>query len=237
MLDRRKLSRVPGARTLTAALRRARSSASAGKVADSAIFWEDHYASGGDSGPGSFGRLARHKADTLNGFVRRFDIRTILEFGCGDGNQLALAEYPSYVGLDTSATAIKRCIERFADDPSKSFFWYHPDYFRDRTNALTAELVLSVDVVYHLVEDTVYERYMQNLFNAGESWVAIYAPDRNDPAVDPSVTWRRFTEWIDLNAPGWLLAHHVAAPYPDDSDISVGSTSEFWFYQRKGSGG
>src|SRR3989339_1402077 len=65
-------------------------------------FWEARYRSGGDSGLGSFGRLAQFKADVLNDFVRQAGIASIIEFGCGDGNQLRLAAYPSYVGLDVS---------------------------------------------------------------------------------------------------------------------------------------
>ena len=49
------------------------------------------YASGGSSGPGSYGRLAAGKADFLNRFVEDHQIKTVLEIGCGDGNQLSLA--------------------------------------------------------------------------------------------------------------------------------------------------
>ena len=35
-------------------------------------------------------------------------------------NQLALARYPEYVGLDVSASAVARCAERFASDATKA---------------------------------------------------------------------------------------------------------------------
>jgi hypothetical protein len=75
----------------------------------SASFWESVYRQGGTSGPGSHGRLAQFKAEILNAFVQTRNVRTVIEFGCGDGAQLSLAKYPEYVGVDVSPIAVKRC--------------------------------------------------------------------------------------------------------------------------------
>ena len=88
----------------------------------SSRYWENNYVRGGTSGNGSYGAFAQAKAEFLNTFVRRHDIKVVIEFGCGDGNQLALAEYPRYIGLDVSRAAIALCKRRFADDLAKSFF-------------------------------------------------------------------------------------------------------------------
>src|ERR1700692_4422141 len=90
----------------------------------SARFWEQNYAQGQTSGSGSYGALAEGKSRFLNDLVRQRAVRSVIEFGCGDGNQLSLANYPSYVGLDVSRTAIGLCQSRFAEDPGKSFFLY-----------------------------------------------------------------------------------------------------------------
>ncbi|HVZ33768.1 MAG TPA: class I SAM-dependent methyltransferase, partial [Polyangiaceae bacterium] len=76
-------------------------------------YWERRYGLRMTSGPGSYGALAAFKAEILNGFVRQHRIESVLELGCGDGNQLALAEYPRYLGLDVSKTAIDLCVQRF----------------------------------------------------------------------------------------------------------------------------
>src|SRR5580700_4696798 len=80
----------------------------------SASFWEKNYQNGSTSGDGSYGMLAQGKAEFLNTFVGGNGIRSIIEFGCGDGHQLSLAAYPRYVGLDVSRTAIGLCARRFA---------------------------------------------------------------------------------------------------------------------------
>src|SRR5690349_10767553 len=57
-------------------------------------YWESRYARGGNSGPGSYGRLAAWKAEFLNDFVRDNEVKSVVELGCGDGNQLRLMRYP-----------------------------------------------------------------------------------------------------------------------------------------------
>src|SRR5262245_1297922 len=125
-------------------------------------YWERRYRAGMTSGVGSYGVLSQFKAELLNAFVASNDVRTVLEFGCGDGNQLRLAAYPLYLGLDVSKTAIDRCRERFEGDDTKSFLWYDPARTINIANFLDADLTLSLDVLYHLVEDDVYWRYLRD---------------------------------------------------------------------------
>ena len=62
-----------------------------------------------------------------------------------------------------------------------SFFLYDGACFTDRAGVFTADLALSLDVIYHLTEDTVFEAYMRHLFAAGSRFVIIYATDREIP--------------------------------------------------------
>jgi len=126
----------------------------------SAAYWENRYSAGGNSGAGSYGQLASFKADVINDFVATHRVKTVIEFGCGDGNQLSLAKYPSYLGFDVSSTAVSKCRELFKSDPSKSF-----RLLSEYENEI-ADLTLSLDVIYHLVEDEIFERYMRNLVSS-----------------------------------------------------------------------
>lgn len=72
-------------------------------------YWEERYAGGGTSGSGSYGHLAAFKAEVLNRIVADRGAASVLELGCGDGSQLALASYPTYVGLDVAPTAVRLC--------------------------------------------------------------------------------------------------------------------------------
>ncbi|MCI0334396.1 MAG: class I SAM-dependent methyltransferase [Planctomycetes bacterium] len=193
----------------------------------SADYWENRYKSGGNSGRGSYDLLADFKAEVLNDFVRKHAIHAVIEFGCGDGNQLLLARYPSYRGYDVSRNAIDRCRLMFANDATKSFHLLN-DYRGE-----TADLVISLDVVYHLVEDVVYAQYMERLFDAGRRFVVIYSSNfESQPTHEaPHVRHRRFTDWIDENRPAWHLVQHVPNRYPIDGKTGEGSFADFHFYQ------
>ncbi len=88
---------------------------------NSCDYWDRRYKKGGNSGAGSYNRLAEFKADFLNRFVVQNQIDSVIEFGSGDGAQLQLAYYPTYIGVDVSAKAIELCRTMFSGDISKVF--------------------------------------------------------------------------------------------------------------------
>ena len=178
----------------------------------SAMFWERRYAQGGTSGHGSYGILAQGKAEFLNSFVSINNVQSVIEFGCGDGNQLSLANYPRYIGLDISRAAIDLCRRRFAGDQAKSLFLYDGNCFVDNSRLFTAELSMSLDVIYHLVEDVVFHTYMTHLFDAGQRYVVIYATNGMIPDGAPHVLHRGFTSWVDSNCPQWRLMQISEGP-------------------------
>lgn len=65
-------------------------------------YWEERYKGEGTSGLGSYGKFAEFKAEIINSFVKDNKINSVIDFGCGDGNQLSLFEIPYYIGLDVS---------------------------------------------------------------------------------------------------------------------------------------
>jgi hypothetical protein len=133
----------------------------------------------------------------------------VIEFGCGDGAQLALAEYPRYIGLDVSPDAIQRCARRFAADPTKSFFRYDPACFVDRAGVFRADLALSLDVIYHLTEEAVFDLYMQHLFASAGRVVVIYSNDSDRPSAAAHIRFHKFSDWIARRASGWSLVRHI----------------------------
>ena len=175
-----------------------------------AEYWERRYREGGASGAGSAGRLASFKAEVLNGFVAEHRIASVLEHGCGDGGQLALAEYPAYLGTDISETAVCLCRARFAGDPTKRFV------VAGGHGLAPGELGLSLDVVFHLVEDDVFERYMRDLFDYATRYVIIYASDRDAATPDPHVRHRRFSDWVSRHRPRWSRIAEVPNRYRFD---------------------
>lgn len=191
-------------------------------------YWERRYASKGDSGVGSYGKFADFKAEILNSFVSKNNIKTVIEFGCGDGNQLSLATYPEYIGFDVSQTILDECTKRFSEDGSK-VFKLMKDY-----DGETADLSISLDVIYHLIEDEIFESYMQDLFKASNHYVIVYASDfeGNEGVDGVHVRHRKFTKWIHENLPEWRLIKHVPNKYPYAGDYRTGSFADFYIYKK-----
>jgi len=194
---------------------------------NSAEYWESRYRSGGNSGAGSCNRLAHFKADFLNRFVARHGIESVIEFGSGDGTQLELASYPSYIGVDVSQAIIEISRQKFAHDPSMNFI--HTSEYQDTQ----ADMALSLDVIYHLIEDDVFDAYMHRLFNAGREWVVIYSSNEDKPWPDPHVRHRNFTKWVEANRVDFSLVEHVPNAFPyDKNNPGDTSFSDFYVYRR-----
>lgn len=196
-------------------------------------YWERRYQAGGSSGVGSYGELAAFKAELLNDLIHETGIRSVIEFGCGDGAQLALLDCPEYIGLDISATVLDRCRVRFADDASKRFGLYTPEFPRDLPMVAQADLALSLDVLYHLVEEEVFARHLRDLFGAATRMVVIYSSnfEREEPV--PHVRHRVFTDWVAANIAGWTLRRRIPNRYPYREEDGSGSLADFFVYERE----
>lgn len=198
------------------------------KFVNSGTYWEDRYKKGGDSGRGSFGRLADFKAEFLNKFVEKNQIESIAEFGCGDSNQLKKYNFPSYIGIDISDTAIKKCKEVFNDDGSKKFF------LLDEVNDLEVDLAISIDVLYHLVEDDIYKAHLEILFDSSKSYVIIYSTNEEIyNKLAPHVKHRKFTEYVEVSYRNFELIEHIPNNFPHDPSNHETSRADFFIYKKR----
>ncbi len=212
----------PGAKRLASLIRLGRGEA---RFEGSAAYWDRRYREGGNSGAGSYNRLAQFKAQVLNEFVETRRIQTVVEFGTGDGAQLSLAAYPRYIGVDVSPTVIVALKKRFLSDHTKSFFTT-TDY-----NSPSSELALSLDVIYHLVEDEVFETYMRRLFAAATRHVVIYSSNEDKAWAAQHVRHREFTRWVEEREPKWRLEKRVLNAFRfDEQDQENTSFADFFIY-------
>jgi len=180
----------------------------------SAAYWEKRYARNGNSGVGSYDDHAVYKADFINRFVAAHGIRRVVELGCGDGNQLKYLRFDNYLGADVSVTALQKCKHLFEHDSSKTFCSYDSKFYQ-RAIDYKAELSLSLDVIYHLVEDTVFEKYMYDLFALSSRYVIVYAWDANENQTY-HVRHRNFSKWINDHIVGYQLKERITqSPFCD----------------------
>lgn len=186
----------------------------------SAEHWEERYRAGGNSGRGSRGKYAEWKAEVLNDFVLRNRVCSVIEFGCGDGVQLGLYHVREYSGYDVSPTVIARCRKQYAADATKRFRLVS-DYAGEM-----ADLAISVDVIFHLLEDDVFDEYMTRLFLSAMQFVAICSSDYDAPGAVGNTRHRRYAAWIERNRPDWECMARIPKRYED-------SFQDWSFWRRK----
>jgi SAM-dependent methyltransferase len=192
----------------------------------SAAYWEARYRQGGNSGAGSYGRLARFKAEVINALVAEERIGSVLDLGCGDGHLLSLLNLPAYTGVDVSAAALARCAERF---PQHRFV-----PFSALAREPAAELAMSIDVVFHLVEDSAFVRYMTALFAHATRFVLVYASNVEMAWPSPHVRHRRFTDHVAATQAAWRLVWHLPNRYPFDPALpDETSFADFFLFERR----
>ena len=189
-------------------------------------YWKKRYAQGGSSGDGSYRLLADFKADVLNTLVEEYKVNSVKEFGCGDGNQLSLLNFPVYQGVDVSPEAIALCEQQFSNDPTKEFLLLK-DY-----QGKQSDMNMSLDVIYHLVEDEIFENHMKLLFDSASKLVVIYSSNtaEQQKIQGKHIRHRKFTDWIESHARNWELVRYIPNKYPYKGDDRSGSFADFYIY-------
>ena len=195
--------------------------------------WNLRYAQGGTSGAGSYGKLGQYKAAVIDEFILAHSIQSVVDFGCGDGYQISLIRnLPNYLGLDVSPVALYKCKQRFITDPSKSFYLYDSISFDDKANLFKAELALSLDVIYHLIDRNLFQSYLDNLFNSASRFVMIYSSDFDSP-YNLYEQRRSFTGWVTVHFPKWELTTKIDNVYPYEDDNPDDTSYSDWFIYSK----
>jgi SAM-dependent methyltransferase len=175
-------------------------------------YWEKNYADGLTSGGGSYGKYAEFKAKIINDFVKEKKIESIIDFGCGDGNQAALLKVNDYIGLDISQSVINQDTEKFRGNKRMRFFKYNR--FDGDELLFKADLGLSLDVLYHLVEQDVFEGYISDLFSASEKYVMIYSTNRKNKLNETIHAYSKNRVFMDYIPDNWNLIKVVRNIYP-----------------------
>ena len=169
---------------------------------DSHSYWVRRYRLRGHSGAGSQGKSAAYKARFVNDLIARNQVTSVIDLGCGDGQNAALLLAPNYLGLDISDRALALAMDRCTGQ-GKQFAVV------GTIDPAPVDLVLSMDVVYHLIEDDVFDRYLRHLARLALRYVVIYGTDCPRNRVAPHVFHRPVAErFIALNG-GWRLRDRV----------------------------
>lgn len=109
------------------------------------------------------------KNTIINAFVIKYNIETVFELGCGDGNRSLNSNYKKYTGYDSCKFAIDLAEMTFADDSTKKFM-----VLKDDTIIQEHDLGISIDIV---IQENI-ESYLQKLFQHSKKYTCIFYCDR-----------------------------------------------------------
>jgi len=145
-------------------------------------YWNERYKSQGDSGYGSYNDQLQKKLEWLKGL----DIASITEIGCGDFNfgRNLLLMYPNarYMGQDQSEFIIKKNSEL-----------YPYAQFTTGKTLPTADLVLCIDVLFHIHDEKKVEAILDALKPLSHKYIAVTAYERDQKeGLAPHVCIRKF---------------------------------------------
>jgi hypothetical protein len=167
---------------------------------DTAKYWRHRYARGGTSGNGSYGDAADAKAAYVNRFVETHDIESVVDWGCGDGEQLSRMKVANYIGVDVSVDALTKCMRR---NPGHTYVLWKPG----SEISVAGDLALSLDVVFHFPERAQYVEYIDHVFGSAERYVLFHSTDYNTDAGETArhVRHRQFTSDIEHRYRQWKI--------------------------------
>jgi hypothetical protein len=172
------------------------------------------------SGTGSRGSLAEFKANYVNTFIKRYQIQSVLDFGCGDLYNSCMIEVEDYLGIDIvdhkhpkkiMSKNFKTIVSKFDEFESEHSF----------------DLCLCMDVLYHLLEDEIIylEKTISNIIKYSKKYIIIYAQDSYDLTLDYrghlfNSPWRQILEKEDV-----MLIE-------EQSECQAGSSARFFIYEK-----
>ncbi len=193
-------------------------------------YWEKRYEEGGNSGSGSYGRLALYKANFLKQFIDLNNVNSIVDLGCGDGNQLQqlnLSASFKYHGVDLSDVALQICRSKFKET---SFLFSNYQDFKENFNLY--EMALSMDVLFHIINEKDLYHYIDVLFSSATRYVIIYSSNV-EYENRFHVRDRKFTPIVEKKIKNWKLIFEEKNPYPYDlNNAEATSRSNFYVYEK-----
>jgi hypothetical protein len=89
-----------------------------------------------------------------------------------------------------------------------------------------AELCLSLDVIYHIMDEKEYEVYVKLLFEKSKRFVLIFSSnhDRNKHDATNYIRHRRFTDWVEKNYRNFNLVEEL--------ENFLQTSAKFYLYER-----
>jgi 2-polyprenyl-3-methyl-5-hydroxy-6-metoxy-1,4-benzoquinol methylase len=139
--------------------------------------WDNRYRQGGISGEGSIGKYREWKWKIIDKYFDNFD--NIIDVGCGNISFWEGRDAKQYIGMDISPTIIEK-------NRTKRPHWTFLCNPAEKPIHKTADYVICFDLLFHIMDDDIYQEILQNLIEYSNNAILIYTWIRN-PLNDKDV--------------------------------------------------
>ncbi len=174
-----------------------------------------------------YNQISEFKIQVVNDWIHQYKIKNVIDFGCGDGSILNHISFENYLGVDVSETAIDLCQKKQKKDASIAFITL------EKYKGAKAQMTISLDVIYYLVEDLIYKQYLTKLFDSSESYVLIYSTNVNGyNELIPHIKHRQFTDWVKKCKKDFVLINHIKDENQNFEGHEQANKCEFYLYQK-----
>ena len=116
---------------------------------------------------------------------------------------------------------LKDINNKFQNNSKYNFDVYNKNY----VNNEKYELSLSLDVIYHILDDNEYKKYMEDLFNFSNKYVIIYSNNYSGHKCGHMYT-KIFTKDIKNWFSNYKLKQFIKQKYPEQS------SADFYIYEK-----
>jgi len=134
--------------------------------------WDNHYKSGGKSGdPLDYAKARDWKHNII---AKYCDIKSnsIIDIGCGDLQFWQGRKPAKYIGVDISQTIIDSHKLKY---PDRTFICASSD----KTLDISADMVMCFDMLWHIIDDEVYMKTLENIKKYSKRYIVIYTWNSN----------------------------------------------------------
>jgi len=196
------------------------------QILDEQKYWDELYKSGWGSGAGSRGNLLDFKAKFLNDCFQRNEVNNVFDFGCGDGQLAKLLKVKRYCGVDVSGEAVKICSALLPQHSfqRREFESCTPQFISSCLPEV--ECCMCIDVLYHIMQDSVLEATISNLFRTRAKLVVLYTvPDEQlkDIGIFGGVRYRKIGDFLRKHSGSYQLVQVQGPP--------VGTKAHFFVFK------
>lgn len=134
---------------------------------------EEKYKNWWNSWEWSYNEFAEYKANFINDFILKNNIKEIADVWCWDWNMIKKINLEKYIWYDISDEAVKLCKKQFNKDKSKSIRNYYVWKLMKNNNKFQA--TMSLDVLFHITKYEDFKETIKDLIESAEEFVILYA--------------------------------------------------------------